>query len=146
MRRPAGAVGAAPTAPHLPPPPDVRRDRAAGRRLAALSGPGARPAGGNKIIAGAPAEKERSLIAEPTHAALGNRTNLADAQAKGREAIREAADALAASVLPMVRQLQAAGVTVPRAIAAALNVRGIRTARGGEWHDSTVRNLLARGG
>jgi hypothetical protein len=28
----------------------------------------------------------------------------------------------------------------------ALNNRGIRTARGGAWHDSTVRNLLARVG
>ena len=34
--------------------------------------------------------------------------------------------------------------TTHRAIAAALNARGIRTARGGAWHDSTVRNLLAR--
>jgi hypothetical protein len=30
------------------------------------------------------------------------------------------------------------------AIADALNARGIRTARGGEWHSMTVRNLLAR--
>jgi Recombinase len=30
------------------------------------------------------------------------------------------------------------------AIAAVLNERRIRTARGGAWHDSTVRNLLAR--
>jgi hypothetical protein len=29
-------------------------------------------------------------------------------------------------------------------IAEALNVRGIRTARGGAWHASTVRNLLSR--
>ena len=43
-----------------------------------------------------------------------------------------------------VRQIQQAGVTNPRAIAAALNARGIHTARGGQWHDSTVRNLLAR--
>jgi hypothetical protein len=28
-----------------------------------------------------------------------------------------------------------------RAIATALNDRGVRTARGGAWHDSTVRNL-----
>jgi hypothetical protein len=28
----------------------------------------------------------------------------------------------------------------------ALNDRGVRTARGGAWHDSTVRNLLARAG
>jgi hypothetical protein len=27
----------------------------------------------------------------------------------------------------------------------ALNDRGVRTARGGAWHDSTVRNLLAGG-
>jgi hypothetical protein len=37
-----------------------------------------------------------------------------------------------------------AGATTKHAIAAALNARGIRTARGGAWHDSTVRNLLAR--
>jgi len=44
----------------------------------------------------------------------------------------------------VVRDLQAAGITATRAIADALNARGIRTARGGEWHHSTVRNLLAR--
>jgi DNA invertase Pin-like site-specific DNA recombinase len=100
------------------------------------------------------AEKERALIAERTRAALaqkkaqgtmlGNRTNLPDAQAKGVAANRQAADAFAANVLPIVRQIQAAGATTFRAIAAALNSRGIRTARGGAWHDSTVRNLLAR--
>jgi hypothetical protein len=31
-----------------------------------------------------------------------------------------------------------------RAQRRGLNDRGVRTARGGEWHDSTVRNLLAR--
>ncbi|OYV38715.1 MAG: hypothetical protein B7Z81_04210, partial [Acidocella sp. 20-61-6] len=38
----------------------------------------------------------------------------------------------------------ASGAKTARAIAEALNARGIRTARGGAWHDSTVRNLLAR--
>jgi Recombinase len=71
---------------------------------------------------------------------------LPDAQAKGIAANREAADAFAANVLPIVRQIQASGVTTFRAIAAALNNRGVRTARGGAWHDSTVRNLLARAG
>jgi DNA invertase Pin-like site-specific DNA recombinase len=33
--------------------------------------------------------------------------------------------------------------TTHRAIAQALNDRGVRTAPGGDWHDSTVRNLLA---
>jgi DNA invertase Pin-like site-specific DNA recombinase len=100
------------------------------------------------------AEKERTLIAERTRAALarkkaqgaklGNRTNLAEAQAAGAAAVRADADAFAANVLPIVRQIKAAGVTSTREIAAALNARGIRTARGGEWHHSTVRNLLAR--
>jgi hypothetical protein len=47
-------------------------------------------------------------------------------------------------VLPIVRQLQAAGITGTYAIADALNRRGIRAARGGQWHHSTVRNLLVR--
>ncbi len=46
----------------------------------------------------------------------------------------------------MVRQLQAAGATSTYAIADALNARGMRTAHGGEWYHSTVRNLLARAG
>jgi hypothetical protein len=54
--------------------------------------------------------------------------------------------AFAANVLPIVRQIQAAGATTFRAIATALNDRGARTARSGLWHDSTVRNLLALGG
>jgi DNA invertase Pin-like site-specific DNA recombinase len=102
------------------------------------------------------AQKERAMIADRTRvalaakkaqgAALGNRTNLPDAQAKGVAAIKGAADEFAANVLPIVRQLQASGVTTVRAIAEALNVRNIRTARGGEWHGSTVRNLLLRSG
>jgi DNA invertase Pin-like site-specific DNA recombinase len=100
------------------------------------------------------AEKERSLIAERTRLALarkkaqgallGNRTNLPDAQKMGQAANRAAADAFARNVLPIVRQVQAAGVTGLANIAQALNDRGIRTARGGAWHNSTVRNLLAR--
>jgi hypothetical protein len=48
---------------------------------------------------------------------LGNRTNLKDAQAKGVVTNRKAANSFAANVLPIVRQIQAAGVTTPRAIA-----------------------------
>jgi DNA invertase Pin-like site-specific DNA recombinase len=99
-------------------------------------------------------EKERALISERTRVALarkkaagallGNRTNLATARAMGNAANRQAADAFAANVLPVVRQIQAAGVRSVRGVAKALNDRGIRTARGGAWHNSTVRNLLAR--
>lgn len=100
------------------------------------------------------AQKERAMIADRTRVALaakkaqgaklGNHTNLAEAQAKGTAAVKTAADAFAANVLPVVRELQAAGITTVRGIAEALNLRGIRTARGGEWHGSTVRNLLGR--
>ena len=55
-----------------------------------------------------------------------------------------AADAFAANVLPVVRQLQAAGTTTARDIARELNDRGVKTARGGAWFDSTVRAVLAR--
>jgi DNA invertase Pin-like site-specific DNA recombinase len=100
------------------------------------------------------AEKERNLIADRTRVALaarkaqgvklGNPVNLAEAGAKGAATQRAEADAFAANVLPIVRQIQAGGAATPRAVAAALNARGVRTARGGVWHDSTVRNLLAR--
>lgn len=100
------------------------------------------------------AEKERGLISERTRAALaakkaqgaklGNRTNLAEAGARGDATRIAAADAFAANVLPIVRQIEASGATTTRAIAEALNARGIRTARGGAWHSSTVVNLLKR--
>lgn len=100
------------------------------------------------------AEKERNLIADRTRVALaqrkaqgttlGNRTNLPEAAAKGANANRTAADAFAANVLPVVRQIEASGVKGYRALAEALNARGIRTARGGEWHATTVRNLVTR--
>lgn len=100
------------------------------------------------------AQKERAMISERTRVALaqkkaqgamlGNRTNLPIAQAMGAAATQAVANTFAANVVPLVRDLQAAGLTTTRAIAEALNVRGIRTARGGEWHHSTVRNLLAR--
>ena len=101
------------------------------------------------------AEKERALISGRTRAALaqkksqgvvlGNRTNLGEASVKGADANRAAADTFAANVLPIVRQIEASGVKGSRAIAAALNARGVRTARGGGWHATTVRNLMARG-
>jgi DNA invertase Pin-like site-specific DNA recombinase len=100
------------------------------------------------------AEKERAMIADRTRVALaqrkaqgvtlGNRTNLPEAAAKGASANRAAADAFAANVLPVVRQIEASGITTLRGIAEALNARGIRTARGGDWHQSTVRNLVTR--
>ena len=100
------------------------------------------------------AEKERRLISERTRAALairkaqgsklGNRTNLAEAQAKGGQTVKAAADAFAANVLPVIDQVRATGATSYNAIAKALNDRGVRTAKGGTWAAATVRNVLLR--
>jgi DNA invertase Pin-like site-specific DNA recombinase len=100
------------------------------------------------------AEKERRQISERTRTALaarkergtklGNPRNVNSAAAAGREAQVIAAKRFAATVLPIIASLQNAGVTSYRGIATALNGRGVRTARGGRWQVSNVRNLLAR--
>src|SRR3954469_4073437 len=100
------------------------------------------------------AEKERSLISQRTRAALaakkvagarlGNPTNLSEASILGAVANAAQADRHAANIAPIGREIQAAGGKTLREIADALNARGIRTARGGSWYASTVRNLLAR--
>ena len=51
---------------------------------------------------------------------------------------------LPANVLPVIRDAQKAGATTLRAVAAALNARGISTARGGAWHAMSVKNVLDR--
>lgn len=67
---------------------------------------------------------------------------------------RKAAEGFAANVLPVVRQLQAAGITTTRAPAEALNAGGIRTARGGNgiirpcvicWRGEGDRKIRADG-
>jgi DNA invertase Pin-like site-specific DNA recombinase len=67
---------------------------------------------------------------------------------KGTEAallaVKAAADHHAAKLAATVTDLQAQGVTSLAAIAGALNERRIDTPRGGRWHASSVRNLLAR--
>src|SRR5271170_3127307 len=45
---------------------------------------------------------------------------------------------------PAIRQAQAAGAKTLRQIAAALNGRGIGTARGGKWAPQAVANVLQR--
>ena len=77
-------------------------------------------------------------------ARLGNRTNLAEAQALGAARTAEAARRFAANAVPVIRQVQASGVSSLRGIAAALNARGVRTARGGKWAATQVGAVLAR--
>jgi DNA invertase Pin-like site-specific DNA recombinase len=85
-----------------------------------------------------------------TIARLGN-PNGADAlrrSGKGNaaaiEAVREAADEHARDILPVIEDIRQGGITSFKGIARELNVREIRTARGGAWHPATVRNLLRR--
>src|SRR5215218_937626 len=100
------------------------------------------------------AEKERQMISERTRAALaarkrqgarlGNRTNLAAAQALGAARTAEAARRFAANVAPVIRQVQDSGLASLRVVAAVLNARGVRTARGGRWAATQVAAVLAR--
>jgi len=54
------------------------------------------------------------------------------------------ADARAEELRDTLKELQGSGVTSLGAIAQALNERHETTARGGHWHASSVRNLVAR--
>jgi DNA invertase Pin-like site-specific DNA recombinase len=100
------------------------------------------------------AEKERRLIAERTKAALaakraagallGNRRNLDDAGALGRAALARAADDFASGLVPVLRAIRTTGALTLASMAMELNRRGIRSARGGKWHPSSVANLLQR--
>jgi len=101
------------------------------------------------------ADEERRMISTRTKAALdaakargaklgGWRGGPVVDSAKGTQAIAEAADAFAATVGPMIRDMQAQGLSL-RGIAAELAAKGIRTARGGAWTAKAVSNVLARG-
>ena len=100
------------------------------------------------------AEKERRMISERTRAALqarkkqgallGNRTNLAEAQVKGSARVAEDALRFAENVLPIIERIRASGVTSMRGIAAVLDARGVRTARGGKWKAMQVGAVIRR--
>ena len=100
------------------------------------------------------AEKERAMISQRTRDALarakangkrlGNRTNLAEAQASGRQVQVDQARQRAANLLPVVREIQTAGCSTLREIAAVLNRRGIQTPRGGAWTAMAVKRVIDR--
>jgi DNA invertase Pin-like site-specific DNA recombinase len=100
------------------------------------------------------AEKERRLIGERTKAALaakkaagaslGNPRNLVHAGSLGRAALIQAADEFASGLVPVVQAIRASGALTLASMAIELNRRGIRSARGGEWHRSSVANLIGR--
>jgi DNA invertase Pin-like site-specific DNA recombinase len=84
------------------------------------------------------AAKARGVVLGCPTPEIGSAAGIARIQAK--------ADAYAARMLPMVRDIQARlGAATLRDIANELSARGIETARGGTvWHASQVSNLLAR--
>ena len=67
---------------------------------------------------------------------------LAEARAIANANPTAGADAFADSVAPAIREARAAGAKTLREIAAALNGRGIATARGGKWAPQAVANVL----
>ena len=103
------------------------------------------------------AEKERRLISERTKVALravkvrleakgkklGNPRNLRTAQKRGAAANKVAADAFAVSLAPVLHDLQRRELSL-RAMVAELNARRVQTARGGEWHVTSLRSVLGR--
>ena len=99
------------------------------------------------------AEKERTLIATRTRAALaaakvrgvklGNPV-LQEARQRAILQVRQAADARAIKVTPLIQQIQRNGSTSLREIAERLNAQGIAGPRGGAWYATSVKNVLAR--
>jgi DNA invertase Pin-like site-specific DNA recombinase len=93
-------------------------------------------------ILAAVAEHEREAISDRTKQALAaakargiklGGPKLAEASAKGSEANAKKADIFAANTKPIINQIRKSGITTLRGIAAALNARGVPTARGGTW-------------
>jgi len=106
------------------------------------------------------AQQEREAISKRTREALraakargrrlGNPNGAAALRRaqKGNKAslrvIRERADHHAVNLRPVLDSLSDEGIVSLGHIADALNERGMLTPRGGSWHKSSVRNLIAR--
>ncbi len=98
------------------------------------------------------AEHEREMISKRTKEALaaakargcrlGN-PNPRPAGLLGRQKLKTSADQFAISLRPLVENLKSQGLSL-RTIAKEMNQQNIKTARGGEWYASTVRNVLKR--
>jgi DNA invertase Pin-like site-specific DNA recombinase len=104
-------------------------------------------------ILAAVAEYERETISQRTKAALqaakarGRKLGSPDPK-KGAmirsQVLQEKADRFAAKILPIIRGLQAEGVSSYKALAKALNAQGVPTANQRQWYGTTVKNLLER--
>ena len=107
-------------------------------------------------VMAAVAEHEAQAISDRTRAALAaakargvklgwsipeRASEQRQAARKGAAVNRARALAHAENVLPVIEQIRAGGASL-RQIAAELNTRGIKTARGGKWYATTVRNII----
>jgi DNA invertase Pin-like site-specific DNA recombinase len=94
--------------------------------------------------------KEALAAAKARGVKLGNPNGAAALRRTGeggtalRKTVTANADAFAESLVPALKDIREQGHQTLRAVAWELNMRGIRTRRGGAWHVSTVRNLIAR--
>jgi DNA invertase Pin-like site-specific DNA recombinase len=102
-------------------------------------------------ILAAVAQHEREMISERTKAALqaakkrGQRLgnpDITEVSKRGRAALKANARRFAANVRPIIEEIMRAGVTSHNAIAARLNERNVRTARGGVWTHVQVGAIL----
>jgi DNA invertase Pin-like site-specific DNA recombinase len=106
------------------------------------------------------AQHERRTISERTRQALaaarrrgvklGNPNGAAPLRRAGKgnnravAAIKAQATERAQDVVVVIDDIRGAGVKTLQGIADELNAREIRTARGGRWYPTTVRNILQR--
>ena len=93
-------------------------------------------------------EHERRLISQRTKAGLERAKARGVKLGRNGKALAKQnaarANSQAKELRPVIRRLRKEGVTTTRAIAAALNDQGIKSARGGDWHPQTVSLLLKR--
>jgi hypothetical protein len=94
--------------------------------------------------------KEALAAAKARGVKLGNPNGAAALRRAGKggtalqETVRQNADEHAAALAPVLEALKAEGHATLRAMADALNARGMMTRRGGRWHVSTVKGLVER--
>jgi DNA invertase Pin-like site-specific DNA recombinase len=66
------------------------------------------------------------------------------AASRGAASNKSRAIQFATNVVPIIESVQKAGVNSLAGIAEALNARGVATSRGGTWHPTTVKNVMAK--
>ncbi|MBU4566381.1 MAG: recombinase family protein [Desulfarculus sp.] len=90
----------------------------------------------------AAAKARGTVLGNPNGAAALRRADKGNKAAV--RAIKTKADSHATDLVPVIEALQAEGITSLGCIAEELNRRGMLAPRGGRWHKSSVKNLLAR--